>query len=127
MSFETANPRGAKGRRKIDRERTETLEEQPEKIVQPSHRAVRRFSGDDLTHWAWAEPSVWTNSMLATLEENSVRAGKWHSLMDKVYKQANLYAAHREVAANRGASGVDNVTTISAIQMRGLRRRGYLV
>jgi RNA-directed DNA polymerase len=48
--------------------------------------------------------------MLATLEENSVRAGKWHSLMDKVYKQANLYAAHREVAANRGAPGVDNVT-----------------
>lgn len=48
--------------------------------------------------------------MLATLEHNSVRGGKWHSLMDKVYKSANLYSAYREVAANKGAPGVDNVT-----------------
>jgi len=48
--------------------------------------------------------------MLATLEQSSVRAGKWHSLMDKVYKLDNLYSAYREVAANRGAPGVDNVT-----------------
>jgi RNA-directed DNA polymerase len=31
-------------------------------------------------------------------------------LIDKVYKAANLYSAYREVAANRGAPGVDNVT-----------------
>lgn len=48
--------------------------------------------------------------MLATLEKSSVRAGKWHSLMDKVYKPDNLYSAYREVAANKGAPGVDNVT-----------------
>lgn len=30
--------------------------------------------------------------------------------MDKVYKSANLYSAYREVAANKGAPGVDNVT-----------------
>ncbi len=48
--------------------------------------------------------------MLATLEQSSVRAGKWHSLMDKVYKRDNLYSAYREVAANKGAPGVDHVT-----------------
>lgn len=48
--------------------------------------------------------------MLATLEQSSVRGGKWHSLIDKVYKPANLYSAHREVAANKGAPGVDNIT-----------------
>lgn len=48
--------------------------------------------------------------MLATLESNSVRAGKWHSLMDKVYKPDNLYSAYREVASNKGAPGVDNIT-----------------
>ncbi len=63
-----------------------------------------------MTHWAWTEPSVWTNPMLATLEQSSVRGGKWHSLMDKVYKPDNLYSAYREVAANKGAPGVDNIT-----------------
>lgn len=48
--------------------------------------------------------------MLATLEKSSVRGGKWHSLYDKVYKQDNLLSAYREVAANKGAPGVDNVT-----------------
>ena len=86
------------------------MEEQPDLIVPPSHRATPRFSGDDLTRWAWTEPSVWTNRMLATLEHNGVRGGKWHSLIDKVYHPANLYSAYREVAANRGAPGVDNVT-----------------
>lgn len=49
--------------------------------------------------------------MLATLEQSSVRGGKWHSLIDKVYKPDNLYSAFREVAANKGAPGVDNITT----------------
>ena len=48
--------------------------------------------------------------MLATLEQSSVRGGKWHSLIDKVYKSENLLSAYREVAANKGAPGVDNVT-----------------
>ena len=48
--------------------------------------------------------------MLATLEHDRVRGGKWHSLIDKVYYPANLESAYREVAANRGAPGVDHVT-----------------
>lgn len=87
------------------------MEEPPDLIASKALRlAKRRFSGDDLAHWAWTEPSVWTNSMLATLNTGSVRAGKWHSLMDKVYCPANLFSAYREVAANKGAPGVDNIT-----------------
>jgi RNA-directed DNA polymerase len=48
--------------------------------------------------------------MLATLEKNEVRGGKWHSLMDKVYTEQNLYSAYREVASNKGAAGVDHIT-----------------
>lgn len=87
------------------------MEEQPDLIVPPvTSRTVRRFSGDNLAHWAWTEPSVWTNSMLATLEQSSVRGGKWQSLIDKVYEPDNLYSAFREVAAHKGAPSVDNIT-----------------
>ena len=48
--------------------------------------------------------------MLETLEQSSVRGGKWHSLIDKVYKRENLLSAYREVAANKGDPGVDHVT-----------------
>ncbi|MFM8262095.1 MAG: group II intron reverse transcriptase/maturase [Pirellula sp.] len=47
--------------------------------------------------------------MLTTLEHNSVRGGKWHSLIDKVYKKENPLSAHRKVARNKGAAGVDHV------------------
>jgi RNA-directed DNA polymerase len=48
--------------------------------------------------------------MLATLEQNGVRGGRWYSLYDKIHRPANLVSAFREVARNRGASGVDHVS-----------------
>src|SRR5690606_22419160 len=39
-----------------------------------------------------------------------VKGGRWFSLMDKVYSLANLEAAWRKVAANKGAAGVDHQT-----------------
>lgn len=86
------------------------MENPPDLIVTASNRPTRKFSGEDLSQWAWTEPSVWTIPMLATLEYNRVRGGKWHSLIDKVYDRENLYSSYREVAANRGAPGVDNVS-----------------
>jgi RNA-directed DNA polymerase len=59
--------------------------------------------------WSWVEPQVWTARMLAALIEG-VKGGKWYSLMDKVYPEAALRAAFTQVAANRGAAGVDHVT-----------------
>jgi hypothetical protein len=36
--------------------------------------------------WDWTEASVWTESMLATLERG-IKGGKWFSLIDKVWKR----------------------------------------
>jgi RNA-directed DNA polymerase len=47
--------------------------------------------------------------MLAALIEG-VKGGKWYSLIDKVYPEAALRLAFTQVAANRGAAGVDHVT-----------------
>src|SRR5262249_10221504 len=58
--------------------------------------------------WERVEASVWTPRMLAALETNGVRGGKWHSLIDKVYALPNLMAAWAEVRANKGAAGVDH-------------------
>lgn len=60
--------------------------------------------------WEWVAACVWTPRMLAALENNEVRGGKWHTLMDKVYALPNLYAAWAQVRANDGAAGVDHVT-----------------
>jgi len=48
--------------------------------------------------------------MLTALEQG-VQGGKWFRLIDKVYAAANLLAGSRRVAANKGAAGVDHVTT----------------
>ncbi|MFN0051232.1 MAG: group II intron reverse transcriptase/maturase [Planctomycetales bacterium] len=47
--------------------------------------------------------------MLTALEQG-VRGGKWHTLIDKVYSEKNLFSASRKVVGNKGAPGVDHVT-----------------
>lgn len=59
--------------------------------------------------WVWTEPAVWTERMLAALE-NGVRGGKWFRLIDKVFAQRNLLVSYAKVAQNKGAAGVDHVT-----------------
>jgi RNA-directed DNA polymerase len=59
--------------------------------------------------YRWAEASVWTDRMLAALE-NGVKGGKWFSLMDKVYARRTLESAWRSVRANQGAAGVDQMS-----------------
>jgi len=59
--------------------------------------------------WAWVEAAVWTERMLAALN-NGVKGGKWFSLIDKVYNTATLKAAWKKVASNRGAAGVDKIS-----------------
>ena len=83
-------------------------------------------AGELRARWAWVEPSVWTDRMLEALE-NGVQGGKWFSVMDKVYRCENLRAAFREVAANKGAPGVDHVTIEEfsreeEAQLQGLER-----
>ena len=56
-----------------------------------------------------AEPTVWTERMLAALEQG-VKVGKWHSLIDKLHPIPTLRAAFAAVKASRGAAGVDHVS-----------------
>ena len=77
--------------------------EVPEGAKQAGETEARR------ERWVWVEPSVWTDRMLAALE-NGVKGEKWFSLIDKVYRKENLRSAFEKVKKNRGAGGVDNVT-----------------
>lgn len=63
----------------------------------------------EIRSWDWVEPSVWTDRMLAALE-NGVKGGKWFSLIDKVHRPSNLRAAYQKVARNQGSAGVDHVS-----------------
>ena len=56
--------------------------------------------------WSWVEGSIWTERMLAALE-NGVKGGKWFSLIDKVLRPETLETSWRKVARNKGAAGVD--------------------
>lgn len=72
-------------------------------------QAGLKQAGEIRGRWAWVEPSVWTNRMLAALE-TGVKGGKWFSLIDKVHRPANLRAAYQKVASNNGSGGVDHVS-----------------
>ncbi len=56
--------------------------------------------------WTWVEATVWSERMLAALE-NGVQGGKWFSLIDKVYRKETLRVAWCKVKDNAGAAGVD--------------------
>ncbi len=66
-------------------------------------------AGDVRARWAWTEAAVWSERMLTALEQG-VKGGKWFSLIDKVYRPANLLRAFARVKANKGAAGVDHQT-----------------
>lgn len=87
-----------------------TKDEQP--------RAVRELErgGQIRARWSWVEPSVWTERMLEALEQG-VKGGKWHSLMDKVYREGSLRAAWKQVEQRKGGGGVDGIS----IEMFGSR------
>ena len=83
---------------------TKPTEEQPEAVPVRATRA-----GEILLRWGWVESTVWTERMLTALEQG-VKGGKWFSLIDKVHPERTLRAAFSQVAANKGAAGVDHVT-----------------
>ena len=67
------------------------------------------------------EASIWTERMLAALE-NGVKGGKWYSLMDKVVRLQTLEIAWRKVAANKGGAGVDG----QSVERFGHKSEQYL-
>ena len=66
--------------------------------------------GEAESRWGWVEPCVWTERMLTALD-NRAKGCQWFSLIDKVYRELNLFVAFGKVAANGGAAGVDHVST----------------
>lgn len=65
--------------------------------------------GEAPGRWAWVEPAVWNERMLEALE-TGVRGGKWHNLIDKVYRPENIRAAWQRVKANKGSGGIDQIS-----------------
>lgn len=72
--------------------------------VENKARYERRY------RWSWAEATVWSDAMLAALE-NGVKGKKWFSLIDKVYKPLTLDSAWQKVKRNNGAAGIDKIST----------------
>jgi len=63
--------------------------------------------GEIRARWAWVEPVVWTERMLATLE-TGIEGGKWFRLIDKVWNPKNLESSLQKVVAKGGSAGVDH-------------------
>lgn len=85
---------------------TESREPQPAAVPQ----AKQAGTGNVRDNWAWTKPWVWTDRMLAALE-NGVKGGQWFSLIDKVYREETLFMAARRVTGRKNkAAGVDHVT-----------------
>ena len=76
---------------------------------QPLRVQLLEPGGEIWARWSWVERAVWNERMLEALE-TGVRGGKWHSLIDKVYRLPNLQAAWKRVAANQGKGGVDGMS-----------------
>jgi len=83
---------------------SKSTENQPEAVSEKTTR-----TGELLRLMLQVEPTIWTERMLTALIEG-VKGGKWYSLIDKVHPERTLKAAFSQVAANKGAAGVDHVT-----------------
>ena len=63
--------------------------------------------GEIRARWAWTEPEVWTERLLATLE-TGIEGGKWFRLIDKVWSLKSLGRSLEKVVAKGGSAGIDN-------------------
>ena len=79
--------------------------ERTSEVATVSAKAMQATS-DLARDWAWIDRSIWTERMLAALD-NGVKGNKWFSLIDKVYRAQTLAAAWEQVKANKGAAGID--------------------
>jgi RNA-directed DNA polymerase len=79
-----------------------TKEQQPSAVPETAQQG-----GEIRARWAWVEPEVWTERMLATLE-TGIEGGKWFRLIDKVWSTKNLARALQKVIAKGGSAGIDN-------------------
>src|ERR1700757_1583388 len=81
----------------------------------PSVPETAQQGGDIRARWAWVEPTVWTERMLATLE-TGIEGGKWFRLIDKVWSPKNLGSSLQKVVAKGGSAGIDKQTVTQVAQ-----------
>src|ERR1700754_5063643 len=67
-------------------------------VAVPEAQAEGKRAGEAKRRRYGAEPAIWTERMLATLE-TGIRGGKWYSLIDKLYPTATLAAAYAAVCS----------------------------
>jgi RNA-directed DNA polymerase len=77
--------------------------------AQPATVPLAQQAGEIPSQWRWVEPCAWTVRMLTALIQG-VEGGKWFRLFDKVFAERNLWRAFQQVAAKRGAAGVDHMS-----------------
>lgn len=107
-SDETGNDRGAKGRRKVERQKSMTHDGQ-DRLAAVAAETPPKQAEDNHDRWWWVEHAVWTKRMLERLEQ-SEPATKWFGLWDKVWAERNLRHGYYAVWRNKGAAGVDKQT-----------------
>jgi RNA-directed DNA polymerase len=62
---------------------------------------------------------IWTAAMLAALQRG-VTGGRWHNLIDKVFRLETLQLGWTHVEENAGAAGVDQMSVERFAQNRDL-------
>ena len=76
----------------------------------PSAVSERDRQGREVrARWAWVEPQVWSERVLAALETR-VKGNKWFSLNDKVSREETLQLAWEQVRRNGGSAGIDAIS-----------------
>jgi RNA-directed DNA polymerase len=85
------------------------MQDRPAKVPRAKQAGEILEASQRRSRWSWVEASVWTDRMLAALE-NGVKGDVWFSLIDKVHKRSNLWSAWSDTARNKGAAGVDQIT-----------------
>jgi hypothetical protein len=104
VAGKSGNADGAKGDREANASSNKPCEEQPSRVP-----ARDKQEGEDPWQRRGAERAVWSEKMLAALE-NGVKGNKWFSLIDKVARLDVLELAWAKVQSNAGACGVDGIT-----------------
>jgi RNA-directed DNA polymerase len=83
------------------------VNDKPEEQTPTQVPTTAQQGGEIRARWAWVEPMVWTERMLATLE-TGIEGGKWFRLIDKVWSPKNLESSLEKVVAKGGSAGVDH-------------------
>ena len=103
------NAGGAKGSRKVDMTEKKQIEKAPVEVGNNPIQAGETITILPTGWYSWVESCVWTQSMSIALLRG-VKGGKWFSLIDKVFKPANLLSAFNRVKKNQGTAGIDHVS-----------------